>query len=77
MTYDLTHLQSVDDILLFCSWEQDNESVWWTVLNLSLLGSELSLNKSKTSILGLNLDIEDLELFAIHSGCKVNHHGLD
>ncbi|TYK07812.1 hypothetical protein E5676_scaffold1737G001060 [Cucumis melo var. makuwa] len=61
---DLTYLQYMEDTLLFSSWENCNLETWWKVINLFLLGVGLSLDISKKSLIGINLDNADLAPYA-------------
>ena len=70
---DLAHLQYADDTLLFSSWENGNLETWWQVINLFLLSVELSLNRSNTSLISINLDSADLAPYARTSGCMMDN----
>lgn len=69
----VTHLQYVDDTLIFCSWSDGNLMAWWSIVNLLLSGSGLSLNVSKMSFIGVNLSFEETDFNASILGCKVNN----
>ena len=69
---DLTHLQYADDTLLFSSWEDGNLETWWKVINIFILGADLSLNRSKTSLISINLNIGDLAPYTNSMGFSVD-----
>lgn len=66
------HLKCADDIFIFCSWCDENLRAWWSIVNLFLLGSGLSLNASKTSLIGINLSDDKVasSASAFLLGCK-------
>ena len=45
---------------------------WWKVINIFLLGVSLSLNRSKTSLIGINLNSGDLAPYTNSMGCSVD-----
>lgn len=50
---------------------------WWSVVNLFLLGSGLSLNVSKTSLIWVNLSFEEIDFHTSILGCKVENFPFD
>ena len=45
---------------------------WRKVINIFLLGAGLSLNRSKTSLIGINLNSGDLAPYSNSMGCSVD-----
>ena len=58
--------------LLFSSWEDGNLETWWKVINIFLLGAGLSLNRSKMSLININLNSGDLTPYSNSMGCSVD-----
>lgn len=50
---EFSHLQFLDDTLVFCKNGEDNLHKWWFFLKLFLKGAGLSLNLDKTSLIGI------------------------
>ncbi|MDV3193947.1 MAG: reverse transcriptase domain-containing protein [Sweet potato little leaf phytoplasma] len=53
---EIALLQYADDTIIFCPDEGDLLQNWWDVLHMFMEGSGLSLNKRKTSLIGLNVE---------------------
>lgn len=67
---EISHLQYADDTIIFRPDKIEILSRWWDILNLFMAGSGLSLNLSKSSLIGINVDLKVVDQCAVIFGCK-------
>lgn len=65
-------LQYADDTIVFCPYNSEIIDRWWEILNLIMVGSGLSLNLGKTSIVGINMCLEDVTVWVAKFGYQVD-----
>lgn len=66
----ISHLQYADDTIIFCPGDYDCLRNWWDILNIFMLGPGLSINLSKTSLIGINVEVDEVKHHAASLGCK-------
>lgn len=74
---EVSMLQFTDDTLIFCPNEEEIMDKWWEILRAILDGASLSMNLTKTSIIGINLDDEKVNDRAIKMGCRVENFPIN
>lgn len=65
-------LQCADDTIVFYPNETSVLTRWWEMLNVFIVESSVSLNLAKTSLIGINISVEEVAVWAYRFGCQAD-----
>ncbi|KAL5572583.1 hypothetical protein UlMin_022180 [Ulmus minor] len=66
----VSHLQFADDTLFLLEPDQSNIKKVNTILNFFSMCSGLKINMNKSSLVGINLEDEEVQVLAVEVGCE-------